>query len=406
MDIYIFYVGNNINGKMPPKRVNKPASDARGGEAVPSFILTAGSRKDPQPVMVTAAGDGTPRTPEWRARVSTLEEQQRKSGGNVKSWFDDEFLQRALDERLFPLATRTYPANPTPTLFVMVGPASCGKSSAKRLIPGMTDVVNVDVDEVKLYGNAVLEKHPHSTKPGVMLSDVEGIQFKYPEVLAKLRYPVFHAATTGRRGNYKNIILDTTGGMTDIIKMYIRTAKLTYGYAVKVIIVYSDRQSCVDRVVQRNSELLVHGDATRYIPPPVIGSIYDGFMKNRIALFYALHPRMIETVDELILVDNRGEIARIIATRTKGHDVVISPDGEGGGGADSLLDRPGAFYGLTIQTNPPGFVDPTPPKGSKGGGSSRKRRIITRRRRDHYTKKTIKNRRYPRSSRSRRRRHN
>ena len=387
---------------MLPKRVNKPASDARGGEAVPSFIPTTGSRKDPP---VTATGDGTPRTPEWRARVSTLEEQQRKSGGNVKSWFDDKFLQRALDERLFPLATRTYPANPTPTLFVMVGPASCGKSSAKRLIPGMTDVVNVDVDEVKLYGNAVLEKHPHSTKQGVVLSDVEGIQFKYPEVLAKLRDPVFQAATVMRGGNYKNIILDTTGGMTDIIKTYIRTAK-SFGYTVKVIIVYSDKESCVGRVVQRNRELRGRDEETRYIPPPVIGSIYDGFMKNRIALFYALHPRMIETVDELILVDNRGEIARIIATRTKGRVVVISPDGEGGGGGDSLLDRPGAFYGLTIQTNPPGFVDPTPPKGSKGGGSSRKRRIITRRRRDHYTKKTIKNRRYPRSSRSRRRCHN
>ena len=385
---------------MLPKRV---AIGARGGEAVPSFTLTTGSRKDPP---VTAAGDGTPRTPEWSARVSALEEQQRKSSGNVKSWFDDEFLQRALDERLFPLATRTYPANPTPTLFVMVGPASCGKSSAKRLIPGMTDVVNVDVDEVKLYGNAELEKHPHSTKPGVMLSDVEGIQFKYPEVLAKLRDPVFHAATVMRGGNYKNIILDTTGGMTDIIKTYIRTAK-SFGYTVKVIIVYSDRQSCVDRVERRNRELRTHGEETRYIPPPVIGSIYDGFMKNRIALFYALDPRMIETVDELILVDNRGAIARIIATRTKGPVVVISPDGEGGGGADSLLDRPGAFYGLTIQTNPPGFVDPTPPsKRSKGGDSSRKRRIITRRRRDHYTKKTIKNRRYPRSRSRRRRCHN
>lgn len=389
---------------MPPKK-STLARGARGGETVPSFILTTGSKKDP--ITVDAAGDGTPRTPEWSARVSALEEQQRKSSGNVKSWFEDEFLQRALDERLFPLETRTYPANPTPTLFVMVGPASCGKSSAKRLIPGMTDVVNVDVDEVKLYGNAVLEKHPHSTKPGVMLSDVEGIQFKYPEVLAKLRDPVFHVATTGGPGNYKNIILDTTGGMTDIIKTYIRTAKVTYGYAVKVIIVYSDRQSCVDRVERRNRELRGRDEETRYIPPPVIGSIYDGFMKNRIALFYALHPRMIETVDELILVDNRGAIARIIATRTKGHDVVIPPDGEGGGGADSLVNRPGAFYGLTIQTNPPGFVDPTPSKGSKGGGSSRKRRIITRRRRDHYTKKTIKNRRYPRSrSRRRRRCHN
>jgi hypothetical protein len=385
---------------MPPKRVNKPASGAGGGEAVPSFTLTTGSKKDPP-----AADDGTPTSPDWRERVAALEKQQMKSDGHLKSWFEDAFLQRALDEKLFPLATRTYPTNPNPTLFVMVGPASCGKSSAKRLIPGMTDVVNVDVDEVKLYGNAVLKKHQHLTKSGVMLSDVEGIQFKYPEVLFKLKNPVFRAATTGGRENYKNIILDTTGGMTDIIKTYIRTAARTFGYTVKVIIVYSDRESCMDRVKQRNQALRMSGEDTRYIPPPVIGSIYDGFMKNRIALFYALNPRMIEIVDELILVDNRGAIAKIIASRTRERGVVISPDGEGGGGgADSLLNRPGAFYGLTIQTNPPAFVDPNPPKGS-GGGGSRKRRIITRRRQHHYTKKTIKNRRCHRS-RTRRRRYN
>lgn len=364
------------------------------GEPAKTFtkIRTAKLGPSPQPENgdSTTPRSTTPTPEEWVEKISVLEAQQRTSSGKVKSWFDDNFLQRALDERLFP-NPRSYPVNPTPTLFVLVGPASSGKSSAKRLIPGMTDVVNVDVDEVKLYGNSVLEKHPHATKPDVMLSDVEGIQFKYPEVLAKLRGPVFQAAIAGGPGNYKNIILDTTGGMKDIIKTYIRTAKVTYGYAVKVIIVYSDRKSCVDRVEKRNSELSERGEATRYIPPPVIGSIYDGFMKNRLASYYALDPRMIELVDELILVDNRAEVAKIIATRRRDGGVVISPDDA----ADSLVDRPDAFYGLTIQSNPkPQFVD----SKSKKAGGSRKRRIITRRRRlSRYNKKTIKHRRHPRS---------
>ena len=409
---------------MPPKTARKGAG---GGDAAsfasPTFTKTIGAKEDPSKVTVVGVGsDGsdTPRTQDWNEQISSLEAQQIASGGKVKSWFDDEFLQRALDERLFP-NPRSYPANPNPTLFVLVGPASSGKSSAKSLIPaGMIDVVNVDVDEVKLYGNSVLEKHPHDKKPGVMLSDVEGIQFKYPEVLAKLRGPVFQAAIAGGKGNYKNIILDTTGGMTDIIKTYIKTAKNTYGYAVKVIIVYSERQQCLDRVDVRNRELRGRGEETRYIPPQVIGSIYDNFLKKRLASYYALEPRMIELVDELILVDNRvAGAARIIATRRRDDGVVISQDGGGGGGAEvSLVDIPGAFYGLTIQSNPPQLVDPlyvtqaapapapapAPKKASKKAkGGSRKQRIITRRRRvSRYNKKTIKNHRRPHSHRRRR----
>jgi hypothetical protein len=114
-------------------------------------------------------------------------------------------------------------------------------------------------------------------------------------------------------------------------------------------------------------------------------------MKNRLASYYALDPRMIELVDELILVDNRAKVAKIIATRRRDGGVVISPDDA----ADSLVDRPDAFYGLTIQSNPkPQIVD----SKSKKAGGSRKRRIITRRRRlSRYNKKTIKHRRHPRS---------
>lgn len=181
-------------------------------------------------------------------------------------------------------------ANPSPTLFILVGPASVGKSSAKRLIPEMTDyVVNVDVDEIKLYGNDVLPQHPNLKKPGEMLSDVEGIQFKYDLVLEKLRPMVFQNATMFGEGQYKNIILDTTGSMSDQIKMYIRRAKRTYNYTVKVIIVYSEKTQCLERVQSRNRELFKTGKATRYIPPRVVNSIYDTFLKIKRIFMRSAH---------------------------------------------------------------------------------------------------------------------
>lgn len=121
-------------------------------------------------------------------RVASFEKQG-------KEWFDTGFLEAALNERL-DQSIDVAQQNLTPTLFILVGPASVGKSSVKQhLFPEMNGyVVNVDVDEIKLYGNEVLPQHPNPKKPSEMLSDVEGIQFAYDFVLEKLRRMVFQRA--------------------------------------------------------------------------------------------------------------------------------------------------------------------------------------------------------------------
>jgi hypothetical protein len=249
---------------------------------------------------------------------------------------------------------------------------------------------------------------PIKKKPGEMLSDVEGIQFNYDMVLMKLRPMVFQNATEFGKGQYKNIILDTTGSMIDQIKMYIRMAKRTYEYTVKVIIVYSDKTQCLERVQSRNRILFDKGQGTRYIPPRVVSSIYDTFLKKNQAHFYAIGPRMPELTDELIFVDNRTQ-PKIIARRQPGTGLEIFPDGE-----HTLVGVDGAFYGLTL--NPPQASQPASivqgnidtaiekaerewvdfqaaaaaSKQSGHGGSSRKRRISRRRIRGIRAKKTIK----------------
>jgi len=279
---------------------------------------------------------GTPTTPISDLRVAKFEEQR-------KVWFDTGFLQRALIERLVQTTTGVAQQNSSPTLFILVGPASVGKSSVKRLFDEMNDyVVNVDVDEIKLFGNEQLQQHPHPTKPGEMLSDVEGIQFKYDLVLEKLRPMVFENATMYRRGNYKNIILDTTGSMIDQIKMYIRMAKNTFGYIVKVIIVYSDKTQCLERVKSRNERFFRMGQGTRYIPPQVVNSIYDTFLKKNQASNYALGERMVPVTDELILIDNRGDRPIILVRRTPAECRFFT------GTENSLVGVDGAFYGLTL----------------------------------------------------------
>jgi len=279
---------------------------------------------------------GTPTTPTSDRRVAKFEEKG-------KVWFDTRFLQRALIERLVQSTTGVAQQNPSPTLFILVGPASVGKSSVNSLFPEMNDyVVNVDVDEIKLFGNEQLQQHPNPKKPGEMLSDVEGIQFKYDLVLEKLRPRVFENATMYGPGRYKNIILDTTGSMIDQIKMYTRMAKNTFGYIVKVIIVYSDKKQCLERVKSRNERFFTMGQGTRYIPPRVVNSIYDTFLKKNQANNYALGERMVPVTDELILIDNRGDRPIILVRRTPAECRFFT------GTENSLVGVDGAFYGLTL----------------------------------------------------------
>jgi hypothetical protein len=397
------------------------------------FVQTTGARREPTTTKTVAPSDddsddeeepGTPTTPGATKRVAKFERLK-------KPWFDTSFLEAAFNERLDQSKGLVAQKNSNPTLFILVGPASVGKSSAKRLFPEMNGyVVNVDVDEIKLYGNDVLPQHPKPKKPDVMQSDVEGIQFKYDLVLMKIRSMVFKNATMYGVGNYKNIILDTTGAMIDQIKMYIRTAKYTFGYTVKVIIVYSEKKQCLERVKLRNRRL----PPARYIPPYVVSSIYDTFLRdkegNKRASIYALGDRMVSVTDELILVDNHSAEAKIVARRTRS-ELQISPDVMG---EDSIVGVDGAFYGLTLIPSeggqPASIVEGDieaqiekakdewnifdqeekrakeereAAKVAPEMGGSRKRRISTRRLRGTRVRKTVKK--YSRPHTRRRRRH-
>ena len=373
---------------------------------------------------------GTPTTPGATKRVAKFE----RLG---QPWFDTSFLEAAFNERLDQSKGLVARENSNPTLFILVGPASVGKSSAKRLFPEEMNgyVVNVDVDEIKLYGNDVLPQHPNRKKPGEMLSDVEGIQFKYDLVLMKIRPMVFQKATVFGNRRYKNIILDTTGTMIDPIKMYIRMAK-GFGYTVKVIIVYSEKKQCLQRVNIRNREFIKISQGTRYIPPRVVSGMYDKFLRDKDgynrASIYALGDRMVSVTDELILVDNHSAEAKIVARRTRS-ELQIFPDGMG---EDSIVGVNGAFYGLTLIPSeggqPASIVEGDieaqitkaeyewtlfdeeekrakeareAAKAAKGMGGSRKRRVSTRRLRGTRVRKTVKKYSRPHTRRRRRRRH-
>ena len=337
------------------KTGDSAGASARADTSMMSFIRSAAAKPDGARGEVQALGaeeggmeeeGGTPTTATSKQRVADF-------GKKGIVWFDTSFLEGALNERLGISSGKVGQANPTPTLFILVGPASVGKSSAKRLIPEMNGyVLNIDVDDIKLYGNDVLPKHTSKKNPDEMLSDVEGIQFKYDLVLEKLRPMVFQNATKFGEGNYKNIILDTTGSMSDQIKMYIRTAKRTYNYTVKFIIVYSDKIQCLQRVTVRNRELFAKGQGTRYIPPRVVSSMYDTFLKKNQAGLYAMSDRMVELTDELILVDNRSAEPKIVARRTSSALQIVQDVTD----EHPIVGVDGAFYGLTL--HPSGGYQP------------------------------------------------
>ena len=441
IDITDVKLKQEIIDRILGETVDSAGASARADTSMMSFSRSAAAKPDGARGEVQARGAekgemeeeemeeeeeerGTPTTAKSKQRVADFDKK-----GNV--WFDTSFLERALKERLGISSGQSGQTNPTPTLFILVGPASVGKSSAKRLIPEMNGyVLNIDVDDIKLYGNDVLPKHPSKKNTDEMLSDVEGIQFKYDLVLEKLRPMVFQNAIMFGERNYKNIILDTTGSMSDQIKMYIRTAK-TYNYTVKVIIVYSDKIQCLQRVTVRNRELFANGQGTRYIPPRVVSNMYDTFLKKNQAGWYAMSKRMVKLTDELILVDNRSAEPKIVAIRTSFALQIVQDVTD----EHPIVGVDGAFYGLTlhpIEGDQPASIvqgdinaqitkaeheweifDKAEKRAKEeraaaaNMGGSRKRRISIRRIHGSRARKTVKkySRHVTRSRRHRRRRH-
>jgi hypothetical protein len=145
--------------------LTNPPESASARAASPGrlhFTKTASAKRTPSKRQEMDEDDPqTPTTPESNRRVGEFDKKD-----NV--WFRTEFLKAALETRL-DQSKGVGRENPSPTLFILVGPASVGKSSAKSLIPELTGdmsnyVINVDVDEIKLYGNDVLPQHPNQKK--------------------------------------------------------------------------------------------------------------------------------------------------------------------------------------------------------------------------------------------------
>lgn len=285
--------------------------------------------------------DSTPTSPELDEMIDTLQNQHIETNGHIKPWFETDFLRDAFYHRLIP--TSSYTKNPNPIFYVLIGPASSGKSTVISRIPyfsdTMSNAINLDVDEIKLYGNDTLGERVNTE--GKTVKVIEGIQFKYNEVLAKIRNTVFTAAMAGGSGNYKNIILDTTGSMKGIIKKYMADARI-HGYTVIVIIVHSTEELCMERVRGRNEQLIRDGHRTRVISPSIIKSIYDTFVKNHIARYYATDASIVSKTDEFYCIDNNGASPIILA-----HKIVDSGRIDVSR-ASSMVNVENAFYGLTI----------------------------------------------------------
>jgi predicted ABC-type ATPase len=378
---------------MPPKKSTKHLTKTASGRKSPDGL--GASAVEHRRVTQKSKGKSdeednptTPNTPHLNEMIRTLEREQREGDGRLKPWFETDFLLEVLRSRLNPPSERT--PNPNPIFYVLIGPASSGKSSVRTQIPefrtGMEHAINLDVDEIKLYGNDALGDTV--SKQGNPMKAIEGIQFKYNEVLAKLRKPVFEAAMAFGSGHYKNIILDSTGSMRALIKKYMTDAKRV-GYTVKVIIVHSSEELCMTRVRSRNAQLTKQGQATRVIFPGIVRSIRETFIRKDFARYYATHPAVVSKTDELYCIDNNGASPIILAHKTVGGKITVSRE-------SPMVNVPGAFYGLTIADASAG-AGAAVSSGSISGGKSRRRRQYTasrvnkntmrRRRRHHRTRR-------------------
>jgi len=346
---------------------------ARGGDVYKEYPVTTGAKagpphKDPKdlnpkdrsrsntppPVSVSdpVSDPLFPTSQDMDEQVVDEQLRQLYNYGDFVPWFTYKFLVSVLHDKMaVPMPAQD---NAEPTLYMMVGPACVGKSIVKMTLCG-NYVVSVDVDDILLFG----KQHLGTTinEKGNIAEVIQGVQFKYPELLWSLRHDIFQAARSHGEGKFKNIILDTTGSMIGPISGYIRKAR-TLGYKVKVIIVYSGKKMSLERLKIRNK-------GPRYIPPRVVSSMYDKFLEDQKAAFFVLDDRITRQTDEIFLVDNNSAdpTPHIVARGMKDEDGNFSWDVPTGRDS-SLVDTDGMFYGLTIHSakdgNPPNISIGTP----------------------------------------------
>ena len=355
-------------GPPPPRRSGRTKAEAaaRGRDDEPKYTQTKLSKSDPpkkptpppllpfhvgnQEESVSGSDPLFPPSQDMDDQVVDEQFRQLYNYGEFVPWFTYDFLVSVLHDKMaLPMPAQD---NAEPILYIMVGPACVGKSIVKLHICG-NYVVGVDVDDILLFGKKRLGTKINDK--GNEVEVIQGVQFKYPELLWMLRDEIFQAATIHGAGQFKNIILDTTGSMIEPIGGYIRMAK-QLRYKVKVIIVYSGKKMSLERLKIRNK-------GPRYIPPHVVSSMYDKFLAEQKAAFFVLDDRITRQTDEIFLVDNNSaDLTPHIAARGTKHEDgniswVVSTDRD-----SSLVGKDGMFYGLTIHS----AKDGNPPYISRG----------------------------------------
>ena len=113
------------------KRMAKTSSGRKSPEEG-SGAVVVGRRKVTQKTKDKSDDEDnpmTPNTPVLDEMIRTLEREQREGDGRLKPWFETDFLLEVLRSRLNPPSERT--PNPNPIFYVLIGPASSGKSSVR-----------------------------------------------------------------------------------------------------------------------------------------------------------------------------------------------------------------------------------------------------------------------------------
>lgn len=236
-------------------------------------------------------------------------------------------MQQAL-EHLYPKGDIT--VSRTPTLVILVGPPASGKTTVKKIIPNFDfeNCVNLDVD--KLATHAGLGAAHYSQAIRYIAKDTIGKTF--------------------------NLLLDTTGKMTNVVKYVVDRAHAA-NYRIVLTIVYSPIEICVERAKGRNRENNAERDtlvSQGISKPQVRGSFpiqsivtaYKEFVLGHIASFYLVeepgNAKILSQINDVYLFDN-----------SKRKPVIIYKHIEGMHMPPATEFRP--FYNLAICTTAPFF---------------------------------------------------
>lgn len=226
----------------------------------------------------------------------------------------------------------------TPKVYIMMGPPGAGKSTIKKSF-NIDNYVNIDLDEIKKICMNCFPGHESLTGFRII-----GNLIRFAKQLTEMAIK-----------ERMNILFDTTGKMTDLVK-YVLDATKSENYRQIFIIIYTSLENCIERGLLRNAL-----ERTRVsMSSSDIENSYMNFMKNKasegIASYYLIaNKELTEEADELHIFDNNNSSPQILFRRVDGiiEDVNETPD----------------FYNMTINTSEPYFTLKT-----RRGGRTRRRK--------------------------------